>query len=104
MSSVVSAVVLLHEHDNVLIARRAISSGEDVQIDGTSVTIQRDIEVGHKISRQYLNSGDKVIRFGAPIGSMTAPVGPGAHVHTHNMKSDYIASHHRNAVALDGDA
>jgi (2R)-sulfolactate sulfo-lyase subunit alpha len=32
---------------------------------------------------------------------MTAPASRGEHVHMHNMKSDYIASHTRRAVGAD---
>ena len=42
--------------------------------------------------------GDKVIKYGAPIGSMTAAADTGDWVHMHNMKSDYIASHTRSTV------
>jgi hypothetical protein len=43
--------------------------------------------------------GQQVLRCGVPIGSMSARVEAGAWVHTHNLRSDYIATFaHRGGV------
>ena len=34
--------------------------------------------------------GEHAGRYGALIGSITAPVAIGEHIHTHNLESDYI--------------
>ena len=34
--------------------------------------------------------GEKVLKFGVPIGSAVRAILPGEHVHVHNIKSDYI--------------
>jgi hypothetical protein len=60
-------------------------------IDDASIAAGSDIEVGHKLARVDLAPDDVVLKYGAPIGSMTQPARVGEHVHTHNMKSDYIA-------------
>jgi hypothetical protein len=56
------------------------------------------VEVGHKIARRPIAPGDKILRYGAAIGSAIAPIAPGEHVHMHNMKSDYIPAHDRTAA------
>ena len=93
-----SAAILLHPQDNVLVCRAPIRAGDALHIDGAAVVMPDPIEVGHKIARRRLLTGEKIIKYGAPIGSATAPVEIGGHVHLHNMKSDYIASHTRDAV------
>lgn len=90
--------ILLHPGDNVLVLAEAIHAGQAIEIDGVSLVAPHDVAVGHKIARHALAVGDKVLKYGAPIGSMTAPAAAGAHVHMHNMKSDYIASHTRQAT------
>ncbi len=90
--------ILLHPDDNVLVLAQAIHAGQTIEIDGAALAAPHDVAVGHKIARHALEVGDKVLKYGAPIGSMTAPAAPGAHVHMHNMKSDYIASHTRQAT------
>ncbi len=96
-----SPFILLHPDDNVLICRAAAAAGQAIEIDGEAVTLPSAIEVGHKIARRDLATGDKVCRYGAPIGSMTKDAARGSHVHMHNMQSDYIKSHTREATGHD---
>jgi (2R)-sulfolactate sulfo-lyase subunit alpha len=95
------SVVLLHPDDNILVLAAPIQAGQRLEIDGQSVVAVSDVAVGHKIARRALSFGDKVLKYGAPIGSMTAAAAQGEHVHMHNMKSDYIASHTRQATGED---
>jgi hypothetical protein len=96
--SIAARLILLHPDDNVLICTAPIRAGEPMPIDGRSVIACEDVALGHKVARQALVPGDKVIKYGVPIGSMTAAVAIGAHVHLHNLTSDYIASHTRHAA------
>jgi hypothetical protein len=93
--------ILLHPDDNVLVLAAPVRRGERLTIDGQPVVATADVAVGHKLARRALTAGDKVFKYGAPIGSMTAAAAAGEHVHLHNMKSDYIASHTRQAVGAD---
>ena len=94
-----SNFILLHVDDNVLICRKLTQAGTRIELDGVIVTLPEDIHVGHKIARRALQVGDKIIKYGAPVGSTTCAVVPGELVHLHNMKSDYIASHTRQVVS-----
>ncbi|AYM75145.1 hydrolase [Janthinobacterium agaricidamnosum] len=85
-----ASLLLMSSEDNCLIARTALASGDVVAIDGLPVTLAQDIQIGHKVARRALAVGDKVLRYGALIGSITAPVAIGEHIHTHNLASDYI--------------
>lgn len=78
--------------------RAAVHAGDHLDIDGVAFTAAQDVTVGHKLARRAMAPGDKVLKYGAPIGSMTSEVALGGHVHMHNMKSDYIASHTRQVV------
>lgn len=90
--------ILLHPDDNVLVLAEPLRAGQAIEIDGMALVAPGDVAVGHKIARRALAVGEKVLKYGAPIGSMTAEAAAGAHVHMHNMKSDYIASHTRQVV------
>ncbi|MEJ2815075.1 MULTISPECIES: UxaA family hydrolase [unclassified Caulobacter] len=96
------SLILLHPDDNVLVLSAPVRAGQVLTIDGQAVTAGTDVGVGHKLARRALAVGDKVLKYGAPIGSITAPVAAGGHVHLHNMKSDYIASHTRQATGSEG--
>jgi hypothetical protein len=94
-------LILLHEDDNVLIAVAAIEVGDLLPVGGGTVPAREGITIGHKVARVAIEAGDKVIKYGAPIGSMTAAVAPGQWIHMHNMKSDYIAAHLRTGTLGD---
>ena len=44
-------------------------------------------EDGHKYALRDIAAGEKVIKYGMPIGVATATIGKGEHIHTHNMKT-----------------
>ncbi len=50
-----------------------------------SVTLS--LENGHKYARKDIKSGEKVIKYGFPIGVATKDIAEGEHVHSHNLKT-----------------
>lgn len=99
VARVMSPVILLHPDDNVLVCRSDVAEAQLLSIDGHDVPALTAVGVGHKIARRDLAVGDRVSKYGALIGSMTVAVVAGEHVHLHNMKSDYIATHTREAAS-----
>ncbi len=92
-------LILLHDSDTILVCVTPIAPGDEIEIDGTSWVADQQVDVGHKVARRPLVSGDRVIKYGAPIGSITVATPAGGWVHVHNMKSDYIASHSRETLS-----
>lgn len=92
------AVILLHPDDNVVVCCRPVQAGEIISVADGEITAAETVALGHKLARYPLPAGAKVIKYGAAIGSMTAPVSAGGWVHMHNMKSDYISAHLRDAA------
>jgi len=90
-------LILLHEDDNVLVVVAPIEVGDILPVGGGTVPARAGVTIGHKVARQALRPGDRVIKYGAPIGSMIAAAEAGDWVHLHNMRSDYIAAHLRAA-------
>ncbi len=86
-------LLLLSPKDNVFVLREAVAAGEIVVIDDHSVTLAQKLDLGHKIARRAITPGEKILKYGAPIGSATKPISVGEHVHIHNIKSDYTATH-----------
>jgi SAF domain len=78
--------------DNVLVVVKAITEGQMLEVEGQRITAQKTIPFGHKVAARALIPGEKIIKFGMPIGSSTTAIQPGDHVHTHNLQSDYIPS------------
>jgi len=86
-------LLLMSQEDNCLIARTTLEAGEALAIDGVTVVLPEAIPLGYKVARSALRPGDKVLRYGAVIGTATAAVARGAMLHTHNLASDYIPTY-----------
>lgn len=86
-------LLLMSAEDNCLIAATPLTAGETLRIEGADVTLPRDVGLGHKVARLPLAAGTLVVRYGAVIGTTTADVAIGEHLHLHNLKSNYIETY-----------
>jgi altronate dehydratase len=55
------------------------------------------VPTGHKLALAPVAAGEKVVKYGSPIGSATRDIQPGEYVHLHNLRSDYLPTY-----TLDG--
>lgn len=85
-----SKLIKLHPDDNVVTIAQAVVPGDREMIGGTNVTFEVALAAGHKVACRNLSRGEKVVKFGVPIGSATCDIRIGEHVHLHNLKSDFI--------------
>jgi hypothetical protein len=83
---------MLHPDDNVATALTDLKAGEAVTITlealTTTVTLQHDIEFGHKFALTLIPEGEPVLKYGLPIGNALEAIEPGAWVHVHNCRSE----------------
>lgn len=83
--------IMLHPSDNVAVALRDLRAGQQITLpDGRTLTLHSAIAFGHKLAVHTICEGEKVLKYGLPIGSATRLIAPGEHVHVQNLKSDYI--------------
>ena len=85
-----AALIRLSSDDNVGVAIRAIPAGAEVEVDGIRLVARDAIPFAHKMALRPVRPGERVIKYGVPIGSATGPIEPGMHVHVHNIRSDYV--------------
>lgn len=76
--------IRIHPLDNVAVALTDLHAGETV----AEITLREDVPAGHKVALAPLHPGDKVIKYGCPIGHATVEVAPGSWLHTHNVRTD----------------
>lgn len=76
--------ICIHPLDNVAVALTDLHAGETV----AGITLREDVPAGHKVALAPLHPGDKVIKYGCPIGHATVEVAPGSWLHTHNVRTD----------------
>ncbi|WP_116140451.1 UxaA family hydrolase [Trinickia diaoshuihuensis] len=86
-------LLLLSPEDNCLIAATTLAAGTALEVEGETVVLAGAIALGHKLARRALRAGEKVLRYGAPIGHVTCAVDKGEHLHTHNLESDYLPTY-----------
>jgi len=83
-----TAAIVISAEDNVATALEPIERGQTIQTGGATVTAAEAIPRGHKIALRAIAAGDRVIKYGSPIGSASQAIAAGAHVHTHNVASE----------------
>lgn len=80
-----------HEKDNVATALADIAAGAEaltrVGQEMKKLAVCEPIAYGHKFAVAPMEKGDHVIKYGEVIGSATAKIGAGCHVHVHNVES-----------------
>ncbi len=86
-------LIRLAEPDNVLMIATALSAGEAIQVAGKAITLPAPLSLGHKIAARDIAAGETILKYNFPIGVATADLPLGAHVHVHNVRSDYTPTH-----------
>ena len=87
-----SPLLHLSPRDNICAATRALTAGETLAFEESSFAVESEVPVGHKVCVRPIRRGEKVLKYGASIGSATCDIRPGQHVHLHNLESDYLPS------------
>ncbi|MAG95573.1 MAG: UxaA family hydrolase [Alphaproteobacteria bacterium] len=84
--------IVLHPNDNVATLLADGESGQDCRLEGEAdgtLRLGDTVAFGHKVALADIAAGDKVIKYGAPIGGATQAIAAGQHVHVHNVTSHY---------------
>ncbi len=79
-------LIVLHERDNVAVARVALAEGASLlRPGGAALQVRNAIAAGHKIALRPIAPGEVVLKYGQPIGVASAAIEAGEHVHVHNL-------------------
>jgi len=77
--------IRIHTADNVATALADLPAGSAVAVGAQRVTVTEAIARGHKLALAPIARGDRVIKYGFPIGTASEDIAAGAHVHSHNL-------------------
>jgi altronate dehydratase len=83
----VNPVIVISARDNVATALEALEPGRLVGDHGAPIAVREAIPRGHKIAITAIAAGQPIVKYGSSIGTATADIPQGAHVHTHNVSS-----------------
>lgn len=67
-----------------------LEAGTLIRLGDVEVVVPVRLPIGHKIAARAIAAGEKIVKYGAPIGSASQAISAGEHAHTHNVQSDYI--------------
>ncbi|MDE0312969.1 MAG: UxaA family hydrolase [Caldilineaceae bacterium] len=87
----------ISDQDNVYVLLSSVNAGTALQLGEKTVIVENALELGHKIAARNIAAGEKIVKYGAPIGSATRDIRAGEHVHLHNIKSNYIPTYTLNS-------
>lgn len=73
--------------DQVAVALEDLQCGQTVSGGGLDLVLCDDVPKGHKFAVVPIRAGEAVNKYGFRIGTASADVQPGQHVHTHNLKT-----------------
>ena len=84
------AAMRMSPPDNVAVALRPLKAGETIALDGTEITVGRNLAVGHKFAARAIATGEIVIKYGCPIGVALSTIAPGESLDTRNVETRYL--------------
>jgi altronate hydrolase len=80
--------IQLNENDNVVVALKDLPPGHTITVQGKDIQLTDGVKRGHKVAITDIGVNENVVKYGYPIGHAIEEVAMGAHVHTHNTKTN----------------
>jgi altronate dehydratase small subunit len=91
MAAVKAQAILIHADDNVATTFKPVPAGRSITLKAgdrtVTVTLREPIPSGHKFSVAPIAPGDRIVKYGESIGTATAAIEAGRHVHVQNVQS-----------------
>ncbi len=80
------SILKVHPGDNVIVALRDLTKGEEVELNGKTHIIAEDILAKHKFPETALAAGDSIFMYGVLVGKAQTHIPAGARISTANVK------------------
>ena len=86
--------IMVNSMDNCVTLTGATDSGDTVRIftdgDVRNITAREHVPIWHKMAIAPVKQGHEVLKYGSVIGIAQKDIGPGEHIHIHNLTSPRI--------------
>jgi altronate hydrolase len=76
----------LRPEDNVVVCRRPLAAGTELEWEGGRLRVPTPIRLGHKVALQAIAAGEPIRKYGQIIGFAARAIAAGEHVHVHNVQ------------------
>lgn len=74
--------------DTVVVCLQPLAKGEQIDVDGTIITVNQDTPAGHKVLIKNTGAGKDIIKYGYPIGHAINDMKAGDWVNEHTLKTN----------------
>ncbi|MBD2753371.1 UxaA family hydrolase [Spirosoma validum] len=81
-------VLKVHPADNVIVALRDLSAGEQIDFGNDTYTLPYAVSAKHKFVTEDRQPGDPITMYGVLVGKATQPIRRGESITTFNLKHD----------------
>lgn len=84
----------IHKADNVAMLLQDAADASEINVRGdsshsTTFHAAQSIRAGHKVAVVSIAQGERILKYGYPIGEATQSIAQGEWVHLHNCRSLY---------------
>ncbi len=79
-------ILKIHPQDNVLVALTDLKAGEQVQYDGTTITLVNDVPAKHKFAINTIAQEEEIVMYGTLVGKAMQNIPNGGALSTQNVK------------------
>ena len=69
-------VIQIHPSDNAIVATRDLAAGTSLD-EPCQITLRQSVPMGHKIAISQIDEGDRILKYGQPIGVASEVILPG---------------------------
>jgi altronate dehydratase large subunit len=77
--------LLVRDGDDVAVLLEEGCAGDEVEVNGQTITLLDNITMAHKVAIHPMKKGDPIIKYGQEIGRASQDIPIGSWVHTHNL-------------------
>lgn len=81
----VNTVLRIKPEDNVAVALTGLAKGTEIDANGLKIRVIDEIPFGHKIALRDIKAGERIIKYGYPLGLAKTSIQQGQWVHSHNL-------------------
>lgn len=92
-----SNLLQVDPHDNVLIALANLRQGDALHFAGENYVLVTDVPAKHKFATQALVPGDSVVMYGVLVGKAVVPIARGEAITTRNIRHGAADFHEKDA-------
>ena len=75
--------ITINEKDNIAVCLTDLQKGENLAVNGTTLTVVQNVPAKHKVALKAFEEGDKIYMYGVLVGVAKKTIRQGEHQRFH---------------------